>query len=202
MIQSILPFIVLTLMLSGGSATDSRAITECTELTTQRDCDAVEGCNWSTEAHVYECFGYPEPNIQRCEQIRTEIKCDAAGCYWVAPPNYPSAGLCYGDEIPWHPDNLTARKASPTDASISSETDYGYEGKGAEVDNITPKDDLSTEYEYDEEDLPNHAVYISAGITSGKPSRNGNGFLRAGERVGSSNSNGVDSSLLAVAVDE
>ena len=189
MIQSVLPFIVLTLMLSGGfaladSLTITSCITKCEELTAQTDCDAVLGCTWSTKAH--ECFGYYVPNIQCCEQIRTEIKCDAAGCYWVAPPNYPYAGLCYGDETRWHSDNLTARKASPTDASISSET----EGKGAEVDNI------------DEEDLLNHAVYISAGITSGKPSRNGNGFLRAGERNGSSNSNGVDSSLLVVAVDE
>jgi len=109
-------------------------------------------------------------------------------------PNYPSEGMCAGEGTLWHPDHLTARKASPNDASISLETDYGYEGKGAEVDDITPKDDLSTEYEYDEEELPNHDVYISAGITSGKPSRSGNGFLRAGERDGNSNSNGVDSS--------
>jgi len=202
MIQTVLPFIVLTLMLSGGSATDSRAITECTELTAQRDCVALHGCIWSTEAHV--CLGYPDPNIQCCEQIRTEIKCDAAGCFWMhVNPEYPSEGMCEGGGTLWHnPEHLTARKASPTDASISSETDYGYEGKRAEVDDITPKDGLATEYEYDEEDLPNHAVYISAGTTSGKPSRNGKGFLRAGERDGSSNSNGVDSSLLAVAVGE
>eukprot|EP00984_Skeletonema_dohrnii_P016645 scaffold7444_cov90-Skeletonema_dohrnii-CCMP3373.AAC.3 len=200
MMQSILPFIVLTLMLSRGSATDSRAITECTELTTQTDCAALHGCIWSTEAHV--CLGYPEPNPNpiHCYNIRTESECDAAGCDWM-----PSEGMCgAGEGARWHPEHLTARKASPTDASISSEADYGYEGKRAEVDDITPKDDLSTEYEYDEEDLPNHDVYISAGITSGKPSRNGKGFLRlrAGERDGNSNSNGVDSSLLAVAVDE
>ena len=198
MIQSILPFIVLTLMLSGGFAlADSLTITsciiKCEELTAKKNCDAVLGCTWSTKAH--ECFGYSVPNIHCCEQIRTESECDAAGCYWMGVnPNYPSEGMCAGEGTLWHPDHLTARKASPNDASISLETDYGYEGKGAEVDDITPKDDLSTEYEYDEEELPNHDVYISAGITSGKPSRSGNGFLRAGERDGNSNSNGVDSS--------
>jgi len=115
-----------------------------------------------------------------CKDLYTESECkDVRGCNWYWKPSYPSrepCGVCRGTPRA-RPDN-----ASLTDAYVRLDADYGHEDKGAEVDNITPKDHLpaaENEYEYDEDELPNNSdVYVSSGIESSPP-RKGN--LRAGE---------------------
>lgn len=89
-----------------------------------------------------------------CYDLCTESECkDVRGCNWYWKPTYPShsepRGVCRGTPRA-RPDN-----ASLTDAYVRLDADYGYEDKGYEVDNITPKDgsrqfrcyDLHTESE-------------------------------------------------------
>mmetsp|Transcript_14112 Transcript_14112/g.21818 ORF Transcript_14112/g.21818 Transcript_14112/m.21818 type:complete len:149 (+) Transcript_14112:131-577(+) len=107
-----------------------------------------------------------------CSDLRTQKTCHkVCGCKWDWKYE-----VCRGTPRA-RPDN-----ASLTDAYVRLDADYGHEDKGAEVDNITPKDHLpaaENEYEYDEDELPNNSdVYVSSGIESSPP-RKGN--LRAGE---------------------
>eukprot|EP00985_Skeletonema_marinoi_P010202 scaffold4805_cov126-Skeletonema_marinoi.AAC.1 len=76
-----------------------------------------------------------------CCDLYTESECkDVRGCNWYWLPTYPShseprGGVCRGTPRA-RPDN-----ASLTDAYVRLDVDYGYEDKGDEVDNITPKDE-------------------------------------------------------------
>eukprot|EP00984_Skeletonema_dohrnii_P029378 scaffold19925_cov67-Skeletonema_dohrnii-CCMP3373.AAC.1 len=120
-----------------------------------------------------------------CSDLRTEGECKKVrGCKWGVPDGaYPGQlppARCHG--IPWESPWERPDRASRTNAYVRLDADYGYEDKGDEVDNITPKDHLpaaENEYEYEEDELPNNNdVYVSSGIESSPP-RKGN--LRAGE---------------------
>ena len=70
-------------------------------------------------------------------------------------------------------------KDSLSDVYVRLDADYGYEDKGAESDNITPKDHLpAAENEYEEDELPNNNnVYVSSGIESSPPLEKGTSEL-------------------------
>mmetsp|Transcript_14952 Transcript_14952/g.22317 ORF Transcript_14952/g.22317 Transcript_14952/m.22317 type:complete len:158 (+) Transcript_14952:146-619(+) len=115
-----------------------------------------------------------------CDDLRTESECKKVrGCKWGVPNGaYPVGQLprarCHGKS------NERPDKDSLSDVYVRLDADYGYEDKGAESDNITPKDHLpAAENEYEEDELPNNSdVYVSSGIESSPPRKEN---LGAGE---------------------
>eukprot|EP00984_Skeletonema_dohrnii_P006490 scaffold2327_cov112-Skeletonema_dohrnii-CCMP3373.AAC.4 len=96
-----------------------------------------------------------------CSEYRSEVTCKQHhGCKWrmvsVIRDNTLTHGLC-----------VPERQNADSYSYVSAGSDYDYggedEGRGDDVDNIAPNEDnLSAEYDYEEAELPNNDVYVSA----------------------------------------
>jgi hypothetical protein len=98
--------------------------------------------------------------VTDCQDLRNESDCMlTSGCYWGSAhdPRHPEEGYCISYDYDQEKQRWT------TDSYVSLETDYDYDDEGAEVERIiSDKEDLSAEYEYEEDELPNKAAHDSS----------------------------------------
>ena len=74
---------------------------ECSDIDNQEECERVDGCEWSDNGGCYGDWEddegeEDEDNDWRCEDIESQVECEAVGCDWTEFDNIPG-GSCSGD---------------------------------------------------------------------------------------------------------
>ena len=74
---------------------------ECSDIDNQEECERIDGCEWAGNDGCYGDWEddegeEDEDNDWRCEDIESQIECEAVGCEWTELDNMPG-GSCSGD---------------------------------------------------------------------------------------------------------